>query len=571
MPLEALQPQIVPHLVSRLIYTGAGGFNPFSRGLEFTLSPRAAHLRQVVSGNSTSDRGIWHTKTEALSAGYRRLHVLCGESLCSQTATFLKVGVTALIVALADAELAPGSAVQLAEPLVAMQNVAADVTCQRPLRMADGRCLTAIAIQRHYLQLAEAHLGDSFMPAWAAEVCCRWRAVLDQLEDAPNSVSQTLDWGIKLALYAHQARSFGVRWEDVGFWNQAIERLAAALDARQGRRKPVSIERVIGSKSPIPEEVAALDPLLQSRGLQWEDAKPLLRSRQKFYEIDTRFGQLGPQGIFEALDLAGVLNHRVSGVDNIEHAMAEPPATGRAGVRGQVIRRLAGAGKAQCDWQRIVNFQEKQMLDLSDPFTHKESWRPFRPEDVRDARLLQLHAELRNSVGDTASVEAEGVYSRREAALEHYRRGDFRGAEELLQALLHEGFEAPSTHCHLARVLLMMDREAEAREQIDRAGAIRGEADAYVVGRILFFQCVFAMFDGADIAPAIQQIRAALSTPLAHADWTIRPLLDHLRPRVGEPNYQFLKALSEALSSANAMPRLDQFPQWRDAAGAAAD
>ena len=92
---------------------------------------------------------------------------------------------------------------------------------------------------------------------------------------------------------------------------------------------------------------------------------------------------------------------------------------------------------------------EKQMLDLSDPFTHKESWRPFRPEDVRDARLLQLHAELRNSVGDTASVEAEGVYSRREAALEHYRRGDFRGAEELLQALLHEGFEAPSTHCHL--------------------------------------------------------------------------------------------------------------------------
>ena len=81
----ALAEEIIPHLVSRLIYTGSGGFNHHSSGTEFTLSPRVAHLGKNISGESTRDRGIFHTKDEPLCTnGYHRLHVLCGESLCSQ-------------------------------------------------------------------------------------------------------------------------------------------------------------------------------------------------------------------------------------------------------------------------------------------------------------------------------------------------------------------------------------------------------------------------------------------------------------------------------------------------------
>jgi len=186
--LDVLQPQVIPHLVTRLIYTGAGGFNPLSQGLAFTLSPRVAHIELVVSRSSTTERGIWHTKSESLCSGYNRLHVLCGESICSETATFLKIGVTALIVAMADAGLTPGNAVKLADPLDAMRKIAGDVTCKTLLMMADKSCMTAVEIQRHYLEMAEAHVSDNFMPAWAAEVCRRWRAVLDQLEDAPKAV-----------------------------------------------------------------------------------------------------------------------------------------------------------------------------------------------------------------------------------------------------------------------------------------------------------------------------------------------------------------------------------------------
>lgn len=562
MPLHALQPQIIPHLVSRLIYSGAGGFNPFSRGLEFTLSPRMAHFQRIITGSSTNERGIWHTKSESLCAGYNRLHVLCGESLCSETAAFLKVGATALIVAMADAGLDPGSAVQLEEPVAAMQVMAGDVTCKKQIRMTNGLCLTAIAIQRHYLELAEAHVDDSFMPAWAPEVCRRWRELLDQLEDAPGAVAQTLDWGIKLALYANHARSLGIRWDQLPFLNQVIDRLIDVLDTSKGHGKAISLERAIGMKRGIPSEVAFLEPILQSGGFQWEDLRTILHCGQRFFEIDTRFGQVGPKGIFDQLDGAGVLNHRVSGVDNIEQAVTEPPATGRARIRGQAIQRLAGAGDSRCDWQSIVNFQERQILDLSDPFCREESWRAFNLADLRDRRQPPRIAEAFNVERDSVNAEEQSPYARRQDAANRILSGDYSGAESLLRGLLQERFAVPSTNCHLARVLLMTDREEEARQQVSLAWHIREEAPTYVLTRILFFQCLFAMLDRIDIADIVGQIKAALRAYDAHLDWTIQPMLDHLRPRLDQANYRFLQALAGALSDVEAMPQLDESPQW---------
>jgi proteasome accessory factor A len=571
---EALQPRIIPHLVTRLIYTGAGGFNPLSRGLEFTLSPRMAHFRRLVTQSSTSERGIWHSKSESLCSGYSRLHVLCGESLCSETATYLKIGATALIVAMADAGHDPGCAVQLADPLAAMHEVAGDPTCKKPLRMANGSYRTAISIQRHYLMHAQGHLRDGFMPAWAPDVCRRWSALLDQLEYRPASVNKELDWGIKRALYANHARGLNIRWNELPFLNQIIDQLAAALAARKDPEKAMPLEQAIAPGRRKLREVAALEPLLRSRGLQWEDVRTLLSCRQKFFEIDTRFGQLGLKGIFYALDQAGVLNHRVSGADNIEQAITQPPATGRARIRGQVIQRLAGSGNARCDWQSVIDYGKGQVLDLSDPFASQESWSTLRREDTSDARRLRRLAELFAAESDSGNA-AQDPYERRQDAADRILSGDFAGAEAIVRHLLAERFMMPSSLCHLARVLLMTGREAEAREQIAAAWAIHEEAPTYVVARMIFFQCVFAMLDGADlneagIAAIVARIRAALCESAAHLDWTILPMLDHLRPRLGDTNYTFLKALAEALSDASALPDLDEFPQWRNAAPAAA-
>ncbi|MGB9032306.1 MAG: proteasome accessory factor PafA2 family protein [Acidobacteriaceae bacterium] len=548
-PQNQLQPQLIPHLVTRVIYTGAGGFHPFSQGLEFTLSPRMAHFECLVTENSTRDRGLWHTKSEPLCDGYKRLHLLCGESQCSETATFLKIGATALVTALADAELKPGSAVQLADPLEALRTVTGDPTCSKKLRMVSGEERTAINIQRHYLEMAEAHAGHLCMPAWTSDVCRHWRFVLDLLEGAPDSVSQTLDWAIKWALYKnHAAHNAGIPWDSLPVLNQAAElsKQPAPTEGADDFESIQTLTRSAKRSSRSEVESAGVDPLLHAHGLQRSDLDNLLARRQEFFALETRFGQLGSRSIFHSLNAAGVLSHRIPGVDNIDHAVSNPPAGSRASIRGQVIQRLARDSHLQCGWEQIVDYKERRVLDLTDPFAQQESWRPL--------------AEI-----DDDDVTESGPHARREAALSRYLQRDFIGAEELLRGCVAEEFELPSTFCHLTRVLLMMNRDGEAREEANHAWERRELAPPYVVARTLFFRCLFAMQDGAEFSAPLGQIKSVLHRFSAHSDWTIRPMLDHLRPRLGEPNYTFLRALADALSNPSAVPRLNDFPQWVDA------
>ncbi len=212
---DTIRDQIIPHLVTRIPLIGSGGFHPLLRGLSFSLAPRVAHLHHVAAGSSTHDRPIFHEKDEPLGRGYSRFHVICGESNCSETSTFLRVGCTAIVVRMIEAGLNPGSSVQLADPLAAIHAVAADVTCRKPLPMADGSTRTAVSIQRHYLEMAEANLN--VLPSWAGEVLNLWRALLDKLEsdDPPAAVAQILDWAIKYQTYSAHASRLGISWDKV--------------------------------------------------------------------------------------------------------------------------------------------------------------------------------------------------------------------------------------------------------------------------------------------------------------------------------------------------------------------
>src|SRR6185503_11499105 len=52
MDPDALAPEIIPHLVSRIVYCGAGGFDNRGSGPAFLISPRTAHLQPVLSAQS---------------------------------------------------------------------------------------------------------------------------------------------------------------------------------------------------------------------------------------------------------------------------------------------------------------------------------------------------------------------------------------------------------------------------------------------------------------------------------------------------------------------------------------
>lgn len=371
--------QIIPHLVSRIVYTGAGGWNSLSPDLEFLISPRVVHLVADVSHDSTQDRGLFHTKDEPLSGrDYHRLHLLCGESLCSETASWLKLGTTALIVALIEAGLKPGDAVMPRSPREAMKIFAGDPECKAVVKGRNGTSFTAIQMQRHYLAQVQSRLHDPLMPCWAEPVCRKWEETLNKLErDGPRSMQGTLDWAMKLALFKNHARRSGFEWNKISRWNYVLRRLRRALDARgyDSLDAPIRAEVVLGTTTPVSEEIAGLMPFMKQNGLQWDSLKTFLLMRDELFEADFRFSQIGKTSIFASLDRRGLLDHRLTGTGTVEEALQEPPGGGRARLRGQVVSRLAGGSSmCWCDWSKIFDPDSGNLLDLSDPFETEEHW-----------------------------------------------------------------------------------------------------------------------------------------------------------------------------------------------------
>jgi len=73
---------LIPFLVSRQIYAGAGKVLNTGRGATFCLSQRAEHIWEGVSSATTRSRPIINTRDEphADAELYRRLHVIVGDS-----------------------------------------------------------------------------------------------------------------------------------------------------------------------------------------------------------------------------------------------------------------------------------------------------------------------------------------------------------------------------------------------------------------------------------------------------------------------------------------------------------
>lgn len=397
-----IQRLLIPHFVSRIIYTGAGGFDNQSAGIEFLTSPRVTLLRKAVSERSTADRGIFHTKFEPLNAaGQHRLHVICGEGVRSHTSMWLKAATTALLLALYDAgspALRQAADLTLANPVGAMRNFASDPEGRARAELSSDRTRrTALEIQRHYLHLVELNAGDPILPDWAPLACERWRKILDRLEAGPDSVPRTLDWAIKRALFHQHSARRGVLPETWRVWTTVLLSLRRALDQAVELNETLNPEispDVLRADHPIAGRVRELTSLLKTYDLGWDQLEHVLQVRQELFALDTRYSEIGGSSLFETMDRAGVLEHAYDDVTDIEDAVQKPPAGGRAELRGRELVRLwdkqklrppesskFGQGRVLCDWDGIWDHADEQVLSLDDPFATKVSWREMTAEE----------------------------------------------------------------------------------------------------------------------------------------------------------------------------------------------
>jgi len=193
---------LVPFLASRQIWAGAGHVLQTAKGAVYAISQRAEHVWEAASSATTRSRPIINTRDEphADPEEYRRLHVISGDSNMSETATFMKVATTACVLAMVESRSFLIRDMTLENPIRSVRDISLDTGLRRPVRLASGREVTALDIQREYLLHAERYDDAHGFGPVERVALAMWRQTLDALESDPASLARRVDWIAKKAM-----------------------------------------------------------------------------------------------------------------------------------------------------------------------------------------------------------------------------------------------------------------------------------------------------------------------------------------------------------------------------------
>lgn len=307
---------LLPFLVSRALVAGAGTVD---RDGSFYLADKGPSINSVVGlGNVIGERpiftmghffkaicaGTWFAPSHFGNLFHRqqRLQIGLGDSNMAETAEFLRVGTTALVLELIEANQLP-DVPRLKQPIQALQTLLRDPTLKARVALADGRQWTGLQLQRFYCDACRSYVkrhpdGESL----GDEIVRRWCQVLDALESLPETLEEAprdligrVDWVTK---------------------------------------------KYLVDSTPTTD---------------W-------RARKK---IDIRYHELSGQGYFMQLKAAGLVPTLVAPED-IARAIRVAPAGTPATMRGHYIREFTGgATHVTADWSHVWIGRGRQRRTIS--------------------------------------------------------------------------------------------------------------------------------------------------------------------------------------------------------------
>lgn len=308
---QRLTDNLIPFLVSRQVFAGAGKLLTTPRGTIFTLSQRADHIWEGVSSATTRSRPIINTRDEphADAEAYRRLHVIVGDSNMNEFAGWLKVATADLVLRLLE-ETPVTRDVTLENPIRAIRDISHDLTGTRRVELANGREMSALDLQEHYLEQVDRFVSSrDDTTADDLRVVSAWAHVLERLRHDPMSLSAEVDWVAKRGV----------------------------LEAYRARH-----------------DLALSDPRVAMVDLAYHDLDP-------------------ERGIYAVLQRRGKVRRMVDDAE-VDRAVVEPPSTTRASLRGRFITAAKAAGRDYTvDWVHLkVNDHGPRTVLCKDPLASED-------------------------------------------------------------------------------------------------------------------------------------------------------------------------------------------------------
>ena len=293
-PFADIVRNLTPFFVSRQVVCGAGrvGLGADGRGEGFQISQRADFFEVEVGLETTLKRPIINTRDEphADPEKYRRLHVIIGDANMSEVSSYLKLGSTALVLAMIEDKFMDGD-LAVEAPIAELRAISHDPACRHLVALRDGRRMTGVQLQMEYLERARKYVEDRFGTAaddMTVDVLNRWESVLNRLAEDPMSLSRELDWVAKLHLLEGYRQRDGIGWGH---------------------------------------------PRLQLVDLQYTDIRP-------------------DRGLYNRLAARGRMD-RLADEAQVERAVYEPPEDTRAYFRGRCLQKYADA-VAAASWDSVI-------------------------------------------------------------------------------------------------------------------------------------------------------------------------------------------------------------------------
>lgn len=244
---EDYQSTFIPFLVSRQIYAGAGKILSTPKGPLFALSQRAEHIWEDVSSATTRSRPIINTRDEphADAEEYRRLHVIVGDSNMSEFATFLKVGTAACVLRMLEERPEVFRDLTLENPIRAIREISSDLTCRRPVRLKNGKEMSAMDLQFYFLEQAIDFEMSHGFDELETSALKEWILVMESLENDPMSLDDRIDWVIKhrlldrfcarhnVSLDSMEAQALDLQYHDINPSRGVFHKLTSGHHVRQ--------------------------------------------------------------------------------------------------------------------------------------------------------------------------------------------------------------------------------------------------------------------------------------------------------------------------------------------------
>ena len=296
VPFAVLVRNLIPWFVTRQMFTGAGkvGAENGADAVDYQISQRADFFEEEVGLETTLKRPIVNTRDEphADPQKYRRLHVIVGDANLCEVATFLKVGTTAIVLAMVEDGFIDKD-LSISNPVPSMRAVSHDVTCRALVDVTDLGACTSIELQWEFLRLARKYADETGLEHCGGEelggdVLDRWEQTLSALERDPFELDGQLDWITKWKLLRAYVDRDGLSWDD---------------------------------------------PKLELLAVQYHDVRP-------------------SRSLYEKLVRAGKVERLVDDAA-VDEAMTEPPATTRAYFRGRCLAQWADSVVA-ANWDSLV-------------------------------------------------------------------------------------------------------------------------------------------------------------------------------------------------------------------------